>query len=336
MKTKTQLMKNIFTLSMLLVLSLSSFANTYYTYTANKSGIWNTEGTWTKAVRNDNVEKDKFIIPASIVITANEDVNTLGSNDVEIQISGILRLAASTTLFFGENSKIEILSSGSIEGNRASQQIFIGDVSKYTGNVDKTLNGPLYADAYTTGFVAYSMLSVNFISFSGSIDNDNILSLKWSVSNEVNNKHYEIEARNNNNDWKKVGVVIANNNNSVTKAYQFINKSATAGTTSYRLKQVDTDGSFQYSNTISITNNQMLPSAKVFAANKTVNVEFASEVKATVAVKIMNMNGAVVSSQSYNHPSKISLSVNHLNSGAYVVYVTDNRNITSTQKVMIN
>ena len=120
-------------------------------------------------------------------------------------------------MFFGDNSKIEILSTGSIEGNGASQQLFIGDDSKYAGNKNKTLNGPLYADASTAGFVTYSMLSVNFISFSGSVYNDNTVSLKWSVSNEVDNKQYEIEARNNNSDWRKVGVVMANNNNSVTK-----------------------------------------------------------------------------------------------------------------------
>jgi hypothetical protein len=260
----------------------------------------------------------------------------MGLEDVDMQISGVLRLAPSTTLYFGNNSRIEILSSGSIQGNGASQQVFIGDVSKYAGNVNKTLSGPLYADALTTGFVAYSMLSVNFTSFSGSINNDNTVTLNWSVSNEVDNKHYEIEARNNSGEWRTVGVVAATKNNSVNKTYQFLNKSVTAGTTSYRLKQVDIDGKFQYSNTISITSKQAIASAKVFAANKTVNVEFASEVKSTVAVKIMNMNGAVISSQSYNHASKINLNLNHLNSGAYVVYVTDNKNISTVQKVMIN
>src|SRR5690349_10630912 len=147
--TTINTMKNIYTLTILLCLSLSSFAKNYFIYTAKKSGNWDNSGTWSVIPRNDNVQKDMFIIPAGMTVTADEDVNQMGYTDVELYVSGVLRLGSSTTLLFGVNSRIELLATGTIEGNGASQQIFIGDVSKYLGSKNKTLSGPLFADKST-------------------------------------------------------------------------------------------------------------------------------------------------------------------------------------------
>jgi hypothetical protein len=337
MKAKTQLMKNIFTLSMLLILSVSSFAKTYSTYTANKSGNWDALATWTIINRNDGVQKDKFIIPGGVTVIADDDVNSMGLDNVELQISGVLQLAPSAILYFGAESKIEIFSGGSIAGNGASQRIFIGGVSKYTGNTDKNLVGPLYADAATTGFTAYALMSVNFISFSGSVNNDNSISLKWSVSNEINNKHYEVEAKTGNSEWTKIGLLVSNANASATNSYRFNTKEAKTGTTAFRLKQVDQDGTIHYSNIISIHNRQALAETKIFAANKKVNIQLPADAKQPVVVKVMNMNGSMVASQSFNQvASNLSLNLNHLNAGTYVVYVSDNVNMPTVSKVMVN
>src|SRR5689334_711048 len=101
MKTNTQLMKNIYTLSILLVLSVVSFARPYYTFTAKNSGSWDNAAIWNVVVRNDNVQKDKFVIPFSIKVTADEDVNAMGLTDIELVISGILEIGPSTILYFG-------------------------------------------------------------------------------------------------------------------------------------------------------------------------------------------------------------------------------------------
>jgi hypothetical protein len=158
-------MKNIFTLTILLVISLSSFAKNYYIYTAKNSGYWSNGTTWTSVVRNDNVQKDKFIIPGGFTVTADDAVSDMGLTDVELQISGLLELAPSATIYLGANSSIQVLSTGSIKANGASQQIFIGNEAKYIGNINKTLTGPVYAD-YSTGvspmgFSSFTLLSLN-------------------------------------------------------------------------------------------------------------------------------------------------------------------------------
>ena len=249
-------MKNIYTLTTILILSLSSFANTYNVYTAKASGSWTNSATWTVVLRNDNVKKDKFIIPYGITITANEDVNSMGYTDVELQISGKLLLSSSVTLYFGNNSKIDILYTGSIDAEGLSQQIFIGNVSKYMGNKNKTIKGPVYADNTTgiapNGFSVYTVLSLT-------------------------------------------------------------------------------------NNAAAVTGRNNDKSTVVYAANKNINIEFNSDVRSTVSVKLVNMNGLIVSNTSFNHPSsKLSLDMSNLKTGVYVVQVTGNNYTTTVNKIFLN
>ena len=251
-------MKNIYLLSTLLVLSLSSFAKTYYIYTAKQSGSWNKSQTWNMIVRNDNVNKDKVIIPSAYTITADNDVNNLGFTDVELQISGVLEMDVNTTLYFGANSRIEILSTGSIEGSRSTQQIFIGSVSKYIGNRNKTLSGTVYADNSTGaapyGFSTYTVLSIN------------------------------------------------------------------------------TNPAF-----VPVRPNTSDKSPIIYSINKNISITFKSEVRAAVEVKVINMNGSVVSSESFNNPSlKLTLDMSNVKSGIYVVSVTGSNYTTTVKKIFIN
>jgi hypothetical protein len=51
--------------------------------------------------------------------------------------------------------------------------------------------------------------------------------------------------------WSKIGFVEGNGTTNATKSYSFTDKSAN-GKTSYRLKQIDRDGKFEYSQTVEI------------------------------------------------------------------------------------
>src|SRR5689334_14747575 len=108
MKTYTLLLKNTLLLLVALSSGIASFAKTYSIYTAISNGNWTGATTWTVAPRIDGIQKDRFIIPSPFVITADDNVNTQGYIDVELQISGVLQLAAPSTINFGSGSKIEI------------------------------------------------------------------------------------------------------------------------------------------------------------------------------------------------------------------------------------
>ena len=52
--------------------------------------------------------------------------------------------------------------------------------------------------------------------------------------------------------WEKIGFVNGNGNINSPKNYSFEDKNVTAGKYSYRLKQIDNDGQFEYSKTIEV------------------------------------------------------------------------------------
>lgn len=96
-----------------------------------------------------------------------------------------------------------------------------------------------------------SPLPVELISFTASIINKNIL-LNWTTSTEQNNYGFEIErsailSSLNYENWEKIGFVQGSGNSNSPKEYSFTDNTLTkSGKYAYRLKQIDTDGTFEY------------------------------------------------------------------------------------------
>jgi hypothetical protein len=79
--------------------------------------------------------------------------------------------------------------------------------------------------------------------------------LKWSTATELNNKGFEIErlfVSNFNNKWERIGFVEGKGTSTQQQYYQYYDEVNIPGTYKYRLKQIDFDGSFTYSDEIMI------------------------------------------------------------------------------------
>jgi hypothetical protein len=100
-------------------------------------------------------------------------------------------------------------------------------------------------------FTIENSLPVELVSFTASIKNNQVL-LIWVTETEVNNYGFEILRSTQNDNWKKLGFVEGNGNSNSPKDYSFIDNNVNGGTYSYRLKQIDNDGKFEYSKVIEI------------------------------------------------------------------------------------
>ena len=94
-------------------------------------------------------------------------------------------------------------------------------------------------------------LPVELISFSATID-QNAVKLSWKTASELNNRGFEIERKSGEENWTKIGFVIGNGTSSLLNEYNFIDNNLAAKIYSYRLKQINIDGSFKYSSTVNI------------------------------------------------------------------------------------
>lgn len=98
-------------------------------------------------------------------------------------------------------------------------------------------------------------LPVELVSFSASVSNNSVL-LKWRTATEVNNLGFEIQRKSINQNWTKVGYVIGSGTSSLPKEYSFIDKNIPSGSYSYRLKQIDANGTVSYSGLVNVDLHQ--------------------------------------------------------------------------------
>jgi uncharacterized protein (TIGR02145 family) len=131
--------------------------------------------------------------------------------------------------------------------------IFGGSINKTVGSNIRCIND-----------LAISELPVELISFSAS-PFDNNIKLIWNTATESNTSSFEIEKKTlSANIWQKLASIKASGTSTTTKQYSYIDNYANSGNYSYRLKMIDLDGSFKYSNIINI---EIAPPAKFELSN---------------------------------------------------------------------
>jgi hypothetical protein len=110
------------------------------------------------------------------------------------------------------------------------------------------------------GLVIYTPFSgpipVELVSFTAIVTGTSV-QLSWSTASETNNVGFEIERSVISNGvrnltWEEIGFVEGKGTTTEIQNYSFTDKNVVSGKYSYRLKQIDLDGSFTYSNEIEI------------------------------------------------------------------------------------
>jgi len=95
-------------------------------------------------------------------------------------------------------------------------------------------------------------LPVELSSFSAVINKASV-NLIWKTETEVNNYGFEVQRSSDNKDWETLGFVNGNGNSNSPKNYSFEdNAVGTSGKYSYRLKQIDNDGTYEFSKMIEV------------------------------------------------------------------------------------
>src|SRR5690606_10958019 len=95
-------------------------------------------------------------------------------------------------------------------------------------------------------------LPVELVYFTASVRN-NQAHLEWLTASELDNDRFEIERSSDARRFEKIGTVKGKGTTSLETKYQFTDRTPVEGTVYYRLKQVDHDGQFAYSNVIAVT-----------------------------------------------------------------------------------
>lgn len=109
-------------------------------------------------------------------------------------------------------------------------------------------------------FIFENPLPVQLTYFTGSLLND-VVKLNWQTATEINNYGFEIERMEisnqvNASDWQRLGFVQGSGNSNSPKNYTFTDNlllsNKLIASLQYRLKQIDFDGQFEYSNIVEV------------------------------------------------------------------------------------
>ncbi|HLP15408.1 MAG TPA: choice-of-anchor Q domain-containing protein [Bacteroidota bacterium] len=118
---------------------------------------------------------------------------------------------------------------------------YVVQVFDYTGSGSGTIYNTATATANPGTLTS---LPVELTSFTAS-SNGTSVQLKWQTATEVNNYGFDIE-RQTAGSWTKIGFVAGNGTTNAPMSYSYVDATV-SGTATYRLKQIDRDGKFEYS-----------------------------------------------------------------------------------------
>ena len=126
---------------------------------------------------------------------------------------------------------------------------------------------------------------------------EGLVDLSWLTSTETNNRGFEVQ-RSHGGDFETIAFVEGHGTTTEINAYSYSDRNVNTGSYSYRLKQIDFDGTFEYSNIIEVD----VPMLKEFALdqnypnpfNPSTTIKFSLPEASDVTLTIYNTLGQKV------------------------------------------
>jgi len=185
---------------------------------------------------------------------------------------------------------------------------------------------------------------VELTSFAANV-NDNDVTLNWSTATETNNSGFQVE-RNNGSGYEVIGFVAGHGTTTEIQSYSFVDKNIGSGNYSYRLKQIDYNGTYSYSNTVEaeiVVKEYSLSQNYPNPFNPSTIIRFSLMADSKVSLKIFDVLGQEVATLINGQMSAGSQTVNfdasHMNSGVYFYRLdadgVDGQKFSSTKKMIL-
>lgn len=177
-------------------------------------------------------------------------------------------------------------------------------------------------DTYDSSLIT---LPLHLVSFTAKLNNGKSY-LQWKSENELNVKHFQIERSAAGREFSKIAVVNAKGRGSAD--YNIIDDQPLQGNNYYRLKMVDKDGKFTYSQVILITISGRSEFDFVMYPNPATSELriISADDNAALKVNIYNQQGQKVTSKPIVPTSGV-ISVKHLPKGLYLLQVISDKGL---------
>ena len=181
-----------------------------------------------------------LVVNGTMVVTGNVDLGTTGS----IIMGGSLSVGGDFTSL---NATSVVLNSGSsiaVTGN-----VKVGNASTLVNNGGTFTAGT--CDPSSPAAFCAGITPVKLLFFKGE-PSSNSIHLKWATESEINFDYFIIERSLDGINFNSLKSIIGHGTSVVRHDYEYFDLTSTIGTNYYRLKSIDFDGYYEYSETITV------------------------------------------------------------------------------------
>lgn len=175
-----------------------------------------------------------------------------------------------------------------------------------------------------------SALPLKLLSFTGALQTGAI-QLKWQTTNETNTAYFGIERSSDGNSFSTIAKVLSTDNISISN-YSGIDSNPVPGVNYYRLKMVDMDGGYTYSNIIEINNAGGLGNIIISPnpVNDLLTLRIQSKNSVPGNVELLDMNGKILAQKLVTFSkgtNNIRFNVSGYASGIYIARIILQENV---------
>jgi hypothetical protein len=275
-------------------------------FTPNGARVWSTYygGNGDDAIRCITIDKNAFVYVAgetsstSAIASAGcwQSVNGGGALD-----GFVARFDSSGTrlwsTYYGGNGNDAVYGVGTdtlgtlfLTGGTVSASGIVRPGSYQTVFVGSIGSADAFISAFTnTGFLPVQLLSFNVNRIEEGVQ------VNWITASETNSDRFEIERSTDAQNWSLAGTIAASGNSADQKRYRYDDHDAfiiQSSTLFYRLKQVDRDGSFTYSEIATL--GSLLENEAVFVYPNPFSEQlFVKNVKTLYTVTVIDYMGKI-------------------------------------------
>jgi sugar lactone lactonase YvrE len=302
-------------------LSATKMNNTNGVYVDWLGNLWVSEYTNRRVLKFNNastlVNGDTADVvlgqPDFITNTANTTQNGMGNvRWLTGDVNGNLYVVQES------NNRISVFLQAATLANGANADYVIGQPDFTTGTglnppTQNSLRTPRGASVDNTGkklwvtdwannrvlrYDISSLVPVELSSFSASVTLNNV-ELNWTTATETNNFGFSIERRSEESEFEEIGFVKGNGTSTLINSYSFIDLKPLSGVVYYRLKQIDLDGSINYSNEVLADNTGLIEGFRLLGNypnpfNPSTTISFTLAEKENVRVLVRDILGSEV------------------------------------------
>lgn len=172
-------------------------------------------------------------------------------------------------------------------------------------------------------------LPVELLHFSASPEGKYV-NAKWVTASEKNNDYFEIQKSRDGHEFISAGIIKGAGNSQTIIIYEFTDTKPFAGTSYYRLRQVDFDGTVTITLPVSVKLESTAVNIFPNPAKNFVTISSRSEVN---QLKILSSGGQVIFNQQFNSQIVIDLSI--FAPGFYFCEISDGNSLLFVEKLLI-